>query len=81
MFCTFEQAIEELNIKQNYWKDLLTDDAFTRKDIIHLQDPLNLAVSPMHFLIHPETSNQVCCSNSELPYKMPTIGSCITFLL
>ncbi len=42
----FKQAIEELNIKQKYWKDLLTDDAFTRKDIIHLQDPLNLAVSP-----------------------------------
>lgn len=39
------QAIEELNIKQKYWKDLLTDEPFSRKDIIHLQDPLNLAVS------------------------------------
>lgn len=39
------QAIEELNIKQKYWKDLLSDESFTRKDIIHLQDPLNLSVS------------------------------------
>ena len=38
------QAIEELNIKQKFWKDLLTDQPFTRKDIIHLQDPLNLTV-------------------------------------
>ena len=38
------QAIEELNIKPKFWKDLLTDEAFTRKDIIHLQDPLNLQV-------------------------------------
>lgn len=43
---TYEvQAVEELNIKQKYWKDLLTDEGFTRKDIIHLQDPMNLAVS------------------------------------
>ncbi len=26
------------------WKDLITDEPFTRKDIIHLQDPLNLQV-------------------------------------
>ncbi len=38
------QAIEELNIKPRFWKDLLTDEPFTRKDIIHLQDPLNLQV-------------------------------------
>ncbi|KAG1665158.1 hypothetical protein FOA52_005539 [Chlamydomonas sp. UWO 241] len=36
------EAVEELNIKSKNWKDLLTDEPFTRKDIIHLQDPLNL---------------------------------------
>jgi hypothetical protein len=36
--------VEELNIKPKYWKDLLDDTPFTRKDIIHLQDPLNLQV-------------------------------------
>jgi len=29
--------VEELNIKPRFWKDLLTDEPFTRKDIIHLQ--------------------------------------------
>lgn len=29
--------MEELNIKPRFWKDLLTDEPFTRKDIIHLQ--------------------------------------------
>lgn len=37
--------LEELNIKPKNWKDLLTDEPFTRKDIIHLQDPLNLQVA------------------------------------
>ena len=36
------QAIEQLNVKPKYWKDLLTDESFTRKDIIHIQDPQNL---------------------------------------
>lgn len=35
-------AIEELNIKANYYKDLLSDEPFVRKDIIKLQDPLDL---------------------------------------
>lgn len=39
---TLLQALQELNIKSKNWKDLLTDEAFSRKDIIHIQDPLNL---------------------------------------
>ena len=42
------QAVEELNIKPKYWKDLMDDTPFTRKDIIHLQDPLNLEVNVMY---------------------------------
>jgi peptidyl-prolyl cis-trans isomerase-like protein 2 len=30
-------ALEELCIKPKNWKDLLTEEPFTRKDIIHLQ--------------------------------------------
>ena len=37
-------AVEELNIKARSYKDLITDEPFTRKDIIHIQDPLNLMV-------------------------------------
>ncbi|KAF2140535.1 uncharacterized protein K452DRAFT_288614 [Aplosporella prunicola CBS 121167] len=36
-------TVERLNIKAKNWRDLVSDDEFTRKDIITLQDPLNLA--------------------------------------
>lgn len=50
VFC-FE-AVEELNIKPRFWKDLLTDQTFSRKDIIHLQDPTNLAKHNMSQFDH-----------------------------
>jgi hypothetical protein len=31
------QAVERLNIKTQHYKDLITDEPFTRKDIITLQ--------------------------------------------
>ncbi|ORX48841.1 peptidyl-prolyl cis-trans isomerase-like 2 [Hesseltinella vesiculosa] len=46
-------TIERLNIKAKYWKDLLTDDPFTRQDIIMIQDPHNLEkrdMSNFHYL-------------------------------
>ncbi|KAI9017599.1 cyclophilin-like domain-containing protein [Gaertneriomyces semiglobifer] len=36
------EAIEELNVKPKYWKDLLTDEPFKRKDLITIQDPHNI---------------------------------------
>ena len=35
-------TVERLNIKAKMWRDLLSEEEFTRKDIITLQDPLNL---------------------------------------
>ncbi|KAK8162318.1 cyclophilin-like domain-containing protein [Phyllosticta citrichinensis] len=35
-------TIERLNIKAKNWRDLVTDEEFSRKDIITLQDPQNL---------------------------------------
>ncbi|ORY95658.1 peptidyl-prolyl cis-trans isomerase-like 2 [Syncephalastrum racemosum] len=35
-------TIERLNVKAKYMKDLLTDEPFTKKDIIMIQDPHNL---------------------------------------
>jgi peptidyl-prolyl cis-trans isomerase-like protein 2 len=35
-------TVERLNIKAKNWKDLVTDEDFTRKDIITLQDPQNI---------------------------------------
>lgn len=53
------QAIEELNIKPKFWKDLLTDEPFTRKDIIHLQDPLNLQVRDLLIVVQPTELHRV----------------------
>jgi len=35
------EAVDELNIKRRNWKDLLSDEPFKRKDLIHIQDPQN----------------------------------------
>lgn len=35
-------TVERLNIKAKNWKDLMTDEEFSRKDIITLQDPQNI---------------------------------------
>ncbi|ABO95128.1 predicted protein [Ostreococcus lucimarinus CCE9901] len=40
VYCT--DAIEELCFKTKNWKDLLTDEAFKRSDVVTLQDPLDL---------------------------------------
>lgn len=37
------QALAELNLKANNWKDLLNDEPFQRSDIIVLQDPSTCA--------------------------------------
>ncbi|KAI4460673.1 peptidyl-prolyl cis-trans isomerase-related [Holotrichia oblita] len=37
------EAIEQLNIKNKNWKDLINDAPFERKDVIVLQDPNSLA--------------------------------------
>lgn len=34
------QAVERLNLKPRHFRDLLTDEPFTRADIITLQDPM-----------------------------------------
>ncbi|KAL6721652.1 cyclophilin peptidyl-prolyl cis-trans isomerase Cyp8 [Lecanora helva] len=35
-------TVERLNIKAKMWRDLVSDDEFSRKDIITLQDPQNV---------------------------------------
>ncbi|CAD5113220.1 DgyrCDS2403 [Dimorphilus gyrociliatus] len=36
------EAIDKLNIKPSNWRDLLSDEPFTRKDVITIQDPSDL---------------------------------------
>nr|CAH7713098.1 unnamed protein product [Callosobruchus chinensis] len=81
------EAIEQLNIKNKNWKDLITDLPFERKDIIVLQDPNKLSkfnISTFHHIknslkvetatlksINPETKYTLEELNRE--YKAPTI--------
>jgi peptidyl-prolyl cis-trans isomerase-like 2 len=37
------EAVERLNLKAKYWQDLLTDEPFTRKDLITIQDPHDIS--------------------------------------
>lgn len=37
------EAVEQLNLKPKNWKELLTDEVFTRQDIVTLQDPNHLS--------------------------------------
>jgi peptidyl-prolyl cis-trans isomerase-like 2 len=41
-------TIERLNIKAKNWSDLVSDEEFTRKDIITLQDPQNVAARDLN---------------------------------
>ncbi|CAK7206744.1 cyclophilin peptidyl-prolyl cis-trans isomerase Cyp8 [Sporothrix eucalyptigena] len=41
-------TVERMNIKPKMWRDLLDDVEFTRKDIITLQDPQNMASRNMN---------------------------------
>jgi len=53
IFCY--EAIEELNIKTKSFKDLLTDEPFTKADIMVLQDPRNMTkfnLSNFHHVKH-----------------------------
>ena len=36
-------AVEQLNLKANFFKDLINDEPFAKKDIITIQDPSNLS--------------------------------------
>lgn len=47
------EAVEQLNIKNKNWKDLITDTPFERKDIVTLQNPQSLAkfnISKFHHI-------------------------------
>ncbi|EPS39246.1 hypothetical protein H072_6980 [Dactylellina haptotyla CBS 200.50] len=41
------ETVDKFNIKAKFWRDLQTDEQFTRKDVITIQDPQNLASRDM----------------------------------
>ena len=55
--------MEQLNIRTNNWRDLLTDAAFTRADIITLQQPQHLEkfnIADFHHVKHSMKVEEDC---------------------
>eukprot|EP00976_Prorocentrum_cordatum_P102740 1193186-Prorocentrum_minimum.AAC.3 len=46
------QAVQELNVKAKNWKDLVTDEPFTRADLVTIQDPLNIGCKELSKFEH-----------------------------
>ncbi|KAI7897844.1 peptidyl-prolyl cis-trans isomerase-like 2 [Cokeromyces recurvatus] len=65
-------TIEKLNIKTKHWKDLMTDEPFTKKDIIMLQDPHNLENKDMSKFDYLKTNKKVINVAEEIERRKPT---------
>ncbi|KAI9485379.1 MAG: peptidyl-prolyl cis-trans isomerase-like 2 [Benjaminiella poitrasii] len=65
-------TIEKLNIKAKHWKDLITDEPFTKKDIIMIQDPHNLENKDMSKFDYLKTNKKVINVAEELERRKPT---------
>lgn len=65
-------TIEKLNIKAKHMRDLITDEPFTRKDIIMIQDPHNLEKRDMSKFDYLKTNKRVVNIAEELEKRKPT---------
>ncbi|XP_020794007.1 RING-type E3 ubiquitin-protein ligase PPIL2 [Boleophthalmus pectinirostris] len=65
------EAVEQLNIKTKSFKDLLTDEPFTRQDIIVLQDPTNLHKFNVSDFFHVKNNLKVLDPDEEKAKQDP----------
>uniref|UniRef100_A0AAY5F644 PPIase cyclophilin-type domain-containing protein n=1 Tax=Electrophorus electricus TaxID=8005 RepID=A0AAY5F644_ELEEL len=65
------QAVEQLNIKTKNYKDLLTDEPFTRQDIITLQDPTHLDKFNVSDFFHVKNNMKVLDPDEEKAKQDP----------
>ncbi|XP_051536068.1 RING-type E3 ubiquitin-protein ligase PPIL2-like isoform X2 [Myxocyprinus asiaticus] len=63
--------VDQLNIKIKNYKDLLTDEPFTRQDIITLQDPTNLDKFNISNFFHVKNSLKVLDPDEEKAKQDP----------
>uniref|UniRef100_H9G508 Peptidylprolyl isomerase like 2 n=1 Tax=Anolis carolinensis TaxID=28377 RepID=H9G508_ANOCA len=66
------EAVEQLNIKTKTFKDLLTDEPFTRQDIITLQDPTNLDKFNVSSFFHVKNNLKVTDPDEEKAKSDPS---------
>ncbi|EDO30353.1 predicted protein [Nematostella vectensis] len=64
-------AVEQLNFKAKNFRDLLTDEAFTRKDVITLQDPSKLDKFNMSNFHHLKNNLKVLDKDEERAKQDP----------
>ncbi|XP_026878977.2 RING-type E3 ubiquitin-protein ligase PPIL2 [Electrophorus electricus] len=65
------EAVEQLNIKTKNYKDLLTDEPFTRQDIITLQDPTHLDKFNVSDFFHVKNNMKVLDPDEEKAKQDP----------
>ncbi|XP_065683023.1 RING-type E3 ubiquitin-protein ligase PPIL2 isoform X1 [Hydra vulgaris] len=65
------EAVEELNLKTKNFKDLLTSEPFTRKDIITIQDPAKLEKFNISNFYHIKHNMKVIDDDEEVSKKDP----------
>jgi len=66
------EAVEELNLKRNYLKDLLDETPFQRKDIISLQDPNDIEKFNMEKFYHVQFDTKTKAEIAEEKKLMST---------
>ena len=54
--CFLAQAVERLNLKPRNMRDLITDQPFTKADLVTLQDPMDLGKFNMSSFHHLKNS-------------------------
>ena len=65
------EAVEKLNMKPKNFKDLLTDEDFSRKDIITIQDPTNLDKFNISSFHHVKNNMKLVDEDEEKMKKNP----------
>jgi peptidyl-prolyl cis-trans isomerase-like protein 2 len=72
-------TIERLNIKAKNWQDLVSDEQFTRKDIITLQDPQNIESRDFSSFKHVKEGDTVV-PDSESSVNKDALGNAAKIL-
>ncbi|XP_035932352.1 RING-type E3 ubiquitin-protein ligase PPIL2 isoform X3 [Halichoerus grypus] len=66
------EAVEQLNIKAKNFRDLLTDEPFSRQDIITLQDPTNLDKFNVSNFFHVKNNIKITDPDEEKARQDPS---------
>ncbi len=61
-------------MKPKFWKDLLTDEPFSRKDLIHLQDPMNLSGRNMEQFDHVKKKLRLISEEEEAKLRVSFVA-------